>query len=521
MYKKHDNKKLRIAAAVVAILLVFAMVVGCVAAAFADEGAAPAVRNYEMKINYAAEGVLPRGVSFEGISLEGKTLAEARQEIQAYADARVNRSVVFSVMGHTYEYHGYDFGVTWTNPEVVNQIDNLTLKGNVIDQYKLQKDVDANPVSLDLAFTFDETYTVNQISALVDTYTVEPKNSAISRLEDGSFTVTDSLDGVEFNRQAITDSVLAGLRDFSTADEFRYDFPYTDLPAAYTREDFNFSTVPLGSYTTYNIGSGNRRQNVINSANKMNGHFFYPGETISALAMYGDMTVENGYAYAPGYEMGKQVDTVGGGICQTTTTLYNAVLRAELTVGYRRNHSMVVLYVPPAMDATVAPPYSDFTFVNSTGYPIYIESYVYEDSVTVKIWGVETRPANRTIDFQTEISELVWPSVLYNQGIDDTNLRMGGVFFGYKIRTEIDPHPAIKAKSYKLVFVDGQLQSRDLLNSDVYEPMSGLLYHTSDCQVAVSVEPSSSPDAVYKFFGWTIRLTVQDLSGNSWPYYPQ
>ena len=503
------------------ILVALLCLGGMCLAVYAQESTLPAAKNYELNVNRGTEGVLARGVSFEGISLEGKTVREAKEQIQGYIDARANRFICLSVMGHVYEFRGSDLGVACTNPDVANNLDSYTLKGNIIDQYKLQKDMDANPVNLDLDFTLDESFVANTVSAYVDTYTLEPKNSGIMRGADGGFIVTDSQDGVQFNRQQITQELLAGLKDFSTADDFRYEFPYEDAPAQYTREDFNFSSKPLGVYTTTGLGTPNRRQNVINAANKMNGHFFYPGETISTLSMYGPMTIENGYTYAPGYEMGRQVDTIGGGICQTTTTLYNAVLLAELGIGYRRNHSMLVRYVPPAMDATVAPPNSDFTFVNTSGYPIYIESYGNGDSVTVVIWGVETRPANRTIAFTTEIEEIVWPSVLYNQVVDDTNLRLGGVYMGYKHRTEVDPHPKVKAKSYKLVYVDGVLQSRELLNYDSYEPMSGLVFHTSDCQVYTYVEPSSNPNAVFGNIGWDVHVIVKTLSGENWPYYPQ
>ena len=501
------------------LLCTLAGIFGILTTAGAQESALPSAKSFELNVNHSVEGVLPRGVSFEGISLEGKTLKDAKSQIQEYADARVNRFICLAVMGHIYEFRGNDLGVAWTNPEIVSQLDGLIMSGNFIDQYKLQKDIDKNPVNLDLSFSLDETFVVNTISAYVDTYTVEPKNSGVGRGSDGSFIVTDSIDGVRFNKQQITQEVLAGLKDFSTADDYRYDFPFEEAPAQYTREDFNFSSTPLGSFTTYGLGRENRRQNVINAANKMNGHFFYPGETISTLSMYGDMTLENGYTYAPGYEMGKQVDTIGGGICQTTTTLYNAVLRAELGIGYRRNHSMIVRYVPAAMDATVAPPNSDFTFVNTTDHPIYIESYGSGDSVTVVIWGVETRPANRTIDFRTEILELIWPSVLYNQVIDDTNLVYGGANVAYKHRTEVDPHPSIKAKSYKRVYIDGVLQSEELLNYDVYQPMPGLLYHTSDCIVETTVQPSNDPNAVYGNIGWGVGIIVKTLSGENWPYY--
>ena len=144
----------------------------------------------------------------------------------------------------------------------------------------------------------------------------------------------------------------------------------------------------------------------------MNGRIFYPGETISALDLYGAVTTENGYAEAPGYNQGRVEMVVGGGVCQVTTTLYNAVLRAELDVSYRKNHSMMVNYVYPGMDAMVAPQdNSDFEFVNSSNHPIYIEAYVVDDRICINIWGIEERDANRSVRFRTEILSVSWPEI--------------------------------------------------------------------------------------------------------------
>lgn len=86
-------------------------------------------------------------------------------------------------------------------------------------------------------------------------------------------------------------------------------------------------------------------------------------------------TAENGYAMAGSYLNGEVVDSMGGGICQVSTTLYNAVLRAELEVVERSPHSMTVHYVELSEDAAIAGTYKDFKFKNSTDYPIYIEGY--------------------------------------------------------------------------------------------------------------------------------------------------
>ena len=113
-------------------------------------------------------------------------------------------------------------------------------------------------------------------------------------------------------------------------------------------------------------------------------------------------TKENGFAEAGAYQNGKVIQSMGGGICQVSSTLYNAVILAELGVEQRQPHSMLVDYVQPSMDAAIAGDYKDMKLKNTTETPIYIEGYVSGGYVTFTIYGKETRPENRTIKFVSE-----------------------------------------------------------------------------------------------------------------------
>lgn len=521
-YRK--DKKKRIIAGAIAILIIVAMLFSLVVSAFAEEQA-PAVtaKAYDLELNTSTQAVFPRGVSFEGISLEGKTRAEADQLITNYVNERINRPITWDILGYQYEYSAGSFATVWSNPDAVSALDDKEMSGNLVEQYKKQKDVDMNPVNVDLQFTYDESLIRGQVEAYVQQYTVTPTNATVTRGANG-FVVTEGVNGVSFDTEAIITAICAKVGDFSTADAISYSFPFHDEPATYNSASFNFSPNPIGSYTTSRLGTGGRKNNIALSAYYMNGHVFYPGETISTLAMYGPVTAEAGYQLAPGYNQGKVEDTIGGGICQTTTTLYNAVLRAELTVpsGSRRNHSMMVSYVPPAMDATVAPPYSDFQFVNTSNYPIYIESYVYGDSVTVNIWGVEERPANRTIAFYQEIHEVTWPVPLYNTVVNDTACRVGEYQPQYKIKSELDPHPKVKATAYKIVYVDGVEVERIALNTDVYKPLPGVIHHASDCTVKTTLHTNCGTGSIFPYLlgGTHVTVDVLTTDGEMWPAYP-
>lgn len=490
------------------------------AVSYASEADTSQAKAFTLNYNTSTTGVFPKGVSYEGISLEGKTLEEAKSEISDYIEDRQSRYMAWEILGNQYEYNASSFGVACTNAEIVDELDDLVLCGNIVEQYKKQKDMDVNPVDLDFQFSVDTQTLHDTISQYTSSLSRTVSNATVKR-ENAQFVVTEAVNGIAFDTEAIYNELLTLISDSATADPINYTFPYTETPATYTSADFAFSELPLGSFYTDGLGDANRRGNIARAAENMNGRIFYPGETISALDLYGAVTVENGYAEAPGYNQGRVENTIGGGVCQVTTTLYNAVLRAELDVTYRKNHSMMVNYVYPGMDAMVAPQdNSDFKFVNSSNHPIYIEAYVTGDRICINIWGIEERPANRSVQFRTEILSVSWPSTLYNIVVNDTECQLGNVRVNYKHKVEVEVHPALSCVSYKQVYIDGQLVEETELNRDTYKEASGLIYRASDCNVSASVrEGNPGESLVFPYIGWTIDISVTALDGTPWPYY--
>jgi vancomycin resistance protein YoaR len=153
------------------------------------------------------------------------------------------------------------------------------------------------------------------------------------------------------------------------------------------------------------------------------------------------------------------VDSLGGGICQVSTTLYNAVLRAELEVVERSNHSMIVTYVDPSADAAIAGTYKDFKFTNNTDAPIYIEGTTANKQVTFTIYGEETRPSNRTVKYVSQTLSTTDPGVLI--------VADAGQPIGY--RTVESAHKGVVAELYKHVYVNGVEESVTKVNKSTYK----------------------------------------------------
>ena len=149
-----------------------------------------------------------------------------------------------------------------------------------------------------------------------------------------------------------------------------------------------------------------RIQNIKNGAEKLDGIVLMPNEVLSCYETLSPFTGENGYDIAATYVQGRVVESMGGGVCQLSTTLYNACLFAELEVVERSEHSMTVGYIPLSRDAAIAGENKDLKIKNNTDAPVYIEAKAEDGLVTFLIYG-KAKKAGREVRLQTVYIEVV------------------------------------------------------------------------------------------------------------------
>ena len=170
--------------------------------------------------------------------------------------------------------------------------------------------------------------------------------------------------------------------------------PLTSIQPEYTAEQlkaFLFRDV-LGAQLTYYSGSTAERINNIRlAASKLDGLILLPGDSFSYNETVGKRTEEAGFQIAKAYSDGQEVDELGGGICQVSSTLYGAALYARLKILTRQNHYFKVAYLDYGLDATVSWRQPDFRFRNDMSFPIKLAAYLNEDdqSLVVEIWGTD------------------------------------------------------------------------------------------------------------------------------------
>lgn len=222
----------------------------------------------------------------------------------------------------------------------------------------------------------------------------------------------------------------------------------------------------LSTFTTrYDASNINRSTNLELASKKIDGTIVLPGETFSYNKIVGERTIEEGYKEAAVYLDGKVVDGIGGGICQLSSTLYNAVVYANLEVTSRSNHRFLTSYVTAGRDATVSWGTIDFCFKNTRKYPIKVVSTVKNGVATIDIMGMKEEKEYEVV-IESTIQEIIPYTIKY---VKDTNMEDGA--------EEIKQYGTNGAKSttYKILKYNGIIVSKTLLSSDTYSPLERII----------------------------------------------
>jgi len=265
--------------------------------------------------------------------------------------------------------------------------------GNVDDALKKVKSSIENDIYTEIDVTFNlaepEKMTLEQVQQAVNV----PAKDATYIKSNGELAISAEQPGVEVDVNKCNEA-LAQL----SVDSGIIDVPCNPVSPQKTSEDLkgNLFNYTLGTFSTSYATGGNRGQNIAIAAGKINNTIIVPGETFSFNNTVGRRTVENGFRSAPEYLNGETVEGIGGGTCQVSTTLYSAVLYADLKIVSRRNHSMSIGYAPLGQDATVSDGGIDFKFENNTNYPIKIKATASGGKLTVDIIGT-TPEVERTV----------------------------------------------------------------------------------------------------------------------------
>ncbi len=412
--------------------------------------------------------VINDGVYADRVDLSGLNETEAKNAVNNYVNKLGDTQITLNcVSGNQVTVPLSSFGLSWKNPNIINEALSLGQSGNIIKRFKELSDLKRTNKIYPIEIDVDEQKIKDLITSECTQYDVEAEDALMTR-SNGDFNITPGHDGESIDVDASVSKISSLIVTGNIQGPITADLVINVVKPKGDTETLRSLTDVLGTFTTRFYSSGKDRvTNVANGCRLINGTLLYPGEQISVSQTISPMTEENGYALAGSYLNGKVVESFGGGICQVSTTLYQAVLRAELQVDERYNHSMVVNYVDHSGDAAIAEGIKDFKFTNNLDKPVYIDGYTTPDkTITFTIYGVETRPANRKLEFESVDLEEIEPEG--ERVVADSSLAAGST-------KKQSAHIGYKSELYKIVKVDGVETERTRVNTSTYQAVPAIL----------------------------------------------
>ena len=325
------------------------------------------------------DGVFYPNIFVNDIPLEGKTLDEAAAVVTQQVQSLISsfRITLRTEDGRSWDITGDSLNMKYDIADQLDQLWAIGHTGSSSTRYEQVKALEAEPAMRYTTLTYDLSQVnqiLNQIKAEVD----QPAVSA-TRVQDDSkwppFSYTDDMPGQTLDTTGLNERICAMV---DTLESGVVVLSPTPVQATITRAQLEAQIVKLSSYETTVGKSGEyaeaRAENVRLGTEKFNHLVIKAGESVSFNKVAGKRTVANGYQQALEIAYGNYVLGTGGGICQVSSTLYNAVVNAGLTVNKRTPHAIPSSYVEKGLDATVSDDRYDFVFTNNTNSDIYIET---------------------------------------------------------------------------------------------------------------------------------------------------
>ena len=433
--------------------------------------------------------VIPEHVTIGGVSVSGLTEEQAAEAVADYVAEQAGTELTLVADKKEVTVTAGELGLAVDATDAARKAMRYGASGNLLERFKDRQDIKAGKEKdFPIVYTADRRLIATVLENKTEDLTQKAVEHSLKR-ENGEFVFIEGQDGVTIDQEASVEVVENYISSSFTTGDGQIQLETIVEEPISSEEDLKSIKDVLGSYSTdYSASSGARANNVQNGTRLINGTILYPGETFSVAKALNPMTAENGYQEAPSYENGTTVMTYGGGICQVSTTLYNAVIRAELEVVERSSHSMIVTYVKPSEDAAIAGDSKDFKFKNNQETPIYIEGYTNGGRIYFNIYGKEVRPAGRTVEFESEVLATTEPQTVYHA---DSSAAFGSI-----IKTSGSAHTGYKARLWKIVKQDGKEVSRDVFNNSSYRATNneysvGTKSENSEASAALSAAISS------------------------------
>lgn len=429
------------------------------------------VANFNSAVALVSTDRIFPGVTIDGVDVSGLTKAEAEAVLGQGGEDR--RSVALHVQAdaYTYDITGNDVPLYRNVSEMVQlayaagRSNSTTLRGTgrtpLSERVAAIRSLNSQGVALTTQITYDHDNVRRIAENIAADVTCDPVNATVESFnaDTKKFTFNSEINGAWLDAEEVyrTLTGVLDLGNYTASLTLHSETVLADATVAQVANRFGC----IATYTTKTTSNKNRNTNIDLSCNAINGVAVNPGETFSFNQATGQRTAAKGYKEATAISGGQSVPEVGGGVCQTSSTLFNAVARANLEIVYRSPHAWPSSYVEKGMDATVNWPNLDFKFKNDTEWPVYIVAQYSNQKCTVSIYGMLLEDGV-TIDLESKVTRTIDPPS-ETKYVQNTSLPSGTQ------QTTIKKRTGYEVETYQVWYRDGQEIKRELLCTSTYK----------------------------------------------------
>ncbi|MBP3889255.1 MAG: VanW family protein [Cellulosilyticum sp.] len=426
-----------------------------------------------------------KNIQICNIDLSGKTLDEAVSIIETQViHALLNKELSLTLNDASFSIPLHSFYINSDLQEVIEYAIAYSDSLSLTERWQFLSGNETK--NFDIQIDFDEESMLAYAEDFINSFNSSPSNADITINNSGKITTVSHSNGQYIDTKQLS-SQLTSILESSPYEllmnytsksplmrsasnisniEINLQEHLNTLTPEIALEDLELINAVISTYTTSFSTSAANATNIKLAADTINGQLLMPGEIFSFNTVVGNTTLDKGYVYAPVIVNSKLTQGVGGGICQVSSTLYNAILLAGLEVTERRPHSKPSSYVPLGQDSTIDWGTIDLKFENTLDYPIYISSFTENGKLHISLYS-NKELLGTTYKLSSEIIKVLPYTTNY---VKDTSLSPGAKVLvssgnsGYQVK--------VTRNSYQ----NNELVDTEVISHDTYNPVS-TVYH--------------------------------------------
>ncbi|WP_291633992.1 VanW family protein [Clostridium sp.] len=417
-----------------------------------------------VKVKHWDSLILPT-VKIEDEDLTGKSKEEAQKIIvDKYSSQVIKKKIDIVSDGKKYTLDYSKIDAKYKIDEAIEQAISYGRDMSMFQKYKAI----SNPAlkQIKLTFEYNDKIVEQMLEKIIKDTNKEPVNATITMVSNGEFSITKEVVGKKLEEDKLKSDIKSKINGTLSADTISIVAPVSIVKPKTTEATLKTINTKISSYST-NFGSSasGRATNIDLSTKSIDGTLLMPGDVFSFNGVVGERTVARGYQTA-GVIIGDKLEQgLGGGICQVSSTLYNAMLATEIVSVERIHHTISSGYIPKGQDATVDYGNLDYKFKNTYKYPIYIQGFISNRNLYFNIYSNSTL-TKRTYEIVNEVVEVTQPKT---ETIQDPTKYEGEqeiIKQGYK---------GFKVKVSRKTYEYGKLIDTTVINNDTFHVINGII----------------------------------------------